>query len=60
MRSIKVTNCQECPFCNNDNEYGFDQCNLSEVTSGHWERELPSDSIHKDCPLKKEGVSVSV
>ena len=42
---IKVKNCHECLFSNNDNEYGRDTCNLAdyldiEINLGHWE-ELP-------------------
>ncbi len=29
MKAIEtqVKNCRECPFANNDNDYGFDMCN---------------------------------
>jgi hypothetical protein len=51
---IEVKNCSECPFVNNDNEYGKDQCNLNKdiITIGFVE--LPSDKVHEDCPLLKE------
>ena len=53
---IKVKNCHECPFSNNDNEYGRDTCNLAvyleiEIHLGHWEG-LPEDKVHDKCPLR--------
>lgn len=55
---IIVSNCFDCPFSNNDNEYGIDSCNLSrftdtEISLGNWEQ-LPKDKRHKDCPISKE------
>ena len=55
---IIVKNCQECPFCNNDNEYGKDSCNLNtKITLKNWE-ELPDNSIHEECPLLKENYEI--
>lgn len=48
---IEITNCQDCPFCNNDNEFGKDQCNLNDEIFGYFYEELPSDRVHEDCPL---------
>jgi hypothetical protein len=56
--NIEVSNCHECPFCNNDNEYGRDECNLSEkvddkLIEGSIWQQLPYDSVHYRCPLKR-------
>jgi len=48
---ILVKNCNDCPFCNNDNEYGY-SCNFpgSQVEdfemTGYNEKEMPVK-----CPL---------
>jgi hypothetical protein len=52
---INVSSCQQCPFSNNDNEFGYNACNLAirrgtPIELKNWE-ELPEKSIHKDCPL---------
>ena len=55
---IIVKNCQECPFCNNDNEYGKDACNINlEIGAKVW-TELPKDSVHELCPLLKENYEI--
>jgi hypothetical protein len=58
--TIEVSNCHECPFCNNG-EYGRDQCNLSDrvdsenpIYVSDWAgEELPNDIVHYRCPLKR-------
>lgn len=55
--NINVTNCNDCPFCNNYNEYGY-SCNLpeSEVTKYEmtdYDSKTPPDK----CPLKK-GIAI--
>jgi hypothetical protein len=59
---IEITNCGKCPFCNNDNEYGMDQCNLSYCVyvKSDIVSDLSRNTIHKDCPLKKEEVIVRI
>ena len=54
-KEIEIKNCQDCPFANNDNERGKDQCNLKDITLDYknWE-ELPSDKVHEECPLKED------
>ena len=52
---INVFSCQKCPFANNDNEYGYNSCNLAirlgtAIKLKEW-GQLPEKSIHKDCPL---------
>jgi len=52
---IEVKNCFECPFANNDNEYGRVECGLAErlrIDLGLevWEN-LPHDRIHEKCPI---------
>lgn len=57
----EVTNCQECPFCNSDNEYGRDQCNLNtDIFTGKFMVELPSDTVHEKCPLRNEQLTVKL
>ena len=53
MNLIKVENCQDCPFVNVDNEYGYDRCSIKEIELGKWE-ELPASGVHKECPLKEK------
>ncbi len=58
---IKVTNCQECPFANNDNESGFHWCNLADSNfdmAGF--EQLPADKVHDLCPLKNGSVTLSL
>ena len=52
MIILKIDNCHECPFSNNDNETGRDQCNMKNIKLDYknWE-ELPEDEVHKECPL---------
>jgi hypothetical protein len=58
---IVVENCHECPFCNNDNEYGRDRCNLnSEIILLYGWEELPDDKVHEKCPLLKSDYEVGV
>ena len=62
---IKVSNCQECPFCNIDNEFGYDQCNLDKSENGvNSTLRMPFDNlphriIHYLCPLNKTSVTVT-
>lgn len=53
---LEIKNCWDCPFSNNDNEYGRDWCNLAiqigkYIKLEKWEQ-LPDDKIHKDCPIE--------
>ena len=65
MKAIEtqVKNCRECPFANNDNEYGFDMCNAPDVkpilSTDEWE-ELPETGVHKNCPLKENVIIVKL
>jgi hypothetical protein len=55
---LEIKNCQECPFCNSDNEYGYDGCNLEDIfTEGRYE-EMPNDKRHDDCPLNKNEYTI--
>jgi len=61
---ILITDCDKCPFANNDNEYGKDGCNLANYLSMDiklimWET-LPENGVHKDCPLKLEDINISL
>ena len=57
MTTIKVKNCQECPFVNIDNEYGYDSCSAKEIKLTKWE-ELPEEGVHEECPLKETDFTV--
>lgn len=57
---IKVSNCQECPFANFDNDYGYGDCNANhDIILNRWE-ELPKDKVHELCPLKNSNIEVSL
>jgi hypothetical protein len=59
-KKIKVTNCRECPFANNDNDYGYCDCNATDkIILIRWE-ELPKDKVHELCPLKAGNIMVSL
>ena len=58
--NIKVTNCQECPFCNTDYEYGKNQCNANGNIVAEGYQELPSDKVHELCPLKTESFTIEL
>ena len=64
MINFFVTTCHNCPFANNDNEYGRDKCNhpfnFGKVEAPEYVQywELPKDKVHKNCPLKDESINV--
>lgn len=52
---LEINNCAECPFANNDNEYGINYCNLAlkigmDIKLDNFEV-LPKNTRHKDCPI---------
>jgi hypothetical protein len=53
MQFSDVTNCQECPFANNDNQDGYDSCRINDEIWAKVGEQLPSDKVHELCPLKK-------
>lgn len=53
----KVTNCQSCPLCNNDNEYGYDRCNLDINIHMNKFEQMPLENIHISCPLKENNIT---
>lgn len=56
---ILINNCHECPFCNNDNEYGKDSCNLhGNIYSKNLES-MPEDKVHSECPLLLADYTIS-
>ena len=59
MKIQKVKNCQNCPFVNSDNEYGYDGCNLTYIDLDNWEQ-MPIDNVHEKCPLKKDSLLVEI
>jgi hypothetical protein len=59
--SRKVDNCQQCPFCNSDNEYGYDRCNLNKDIVMKGFEMMPENHVHELCPLKgNNGIKVWV
>jgi hypothetical protein len=51
--NINVTNCNDCPFCNRDNEYGY-SCNFPENEVEDYEMAGYDSQIPPEkCPLKK-------
>lgn len=59
MKIEKVKNCQKCPFVNNDNEYGYDGCNLIDIDLDKWEQ-MPGNNVHEKCYLKTNSVLVKL
>lgn len=61
---IKVTNCQECPFVKEDACEDYKYCSISEEVSKALSysdfEELPSESVHELCPLKKDNITVTL
>ena len=57
---ITVSNCQQCPFCNDDNEFGRDQCNLNTNIKAGIYYDLPADKVHLDCPLLKNSYTITL
>ena len=56
----EVSSCKDCPFCNNDNEFGRDQCNLNTfILSAKWS-ELPFNDVHELCPLREKNVLITI
>lgn len=54
--TLEIKNCADCPFSNNDNEYGLNCCNLAfhlgkDIKLDNW-GQLPKDKRHKDCPIE--------
>ena len=55
---IEIENCQDCPFCNNDNEFGYESCNLAlhlgfrKYIEQIGYNQMPADKVHKDCPIR--------
>lgn len=60
MRYLKILNCQECPFCNNDNEFGYDSCNLKNGILMKNFEQMPYDKIHNNCPLKINDIQIGL
>lgn len=49
-RVILINNCQDCPFCNNN-----DSCNINDKIHPESGSELPSENVHFMCPIKRYG-----
>lgn len=58
-KEIKVNNCQDCPFVNVDNEFGYDMCSIKDIKLHKWE-ELPKNNVHSECPLKEISITVKL
>lgn len=67
MKTIKVKNCHDCPFQNNDNESGT-MCNLVEETDINSysieEKDMPNyndfETVPDKCPLKEDDYNISL
>ena len=59
-KEITITNCNNCPFCNNDNEFGYDHCNLNPNIFAGVSEQLPNDRVHELCPLRTQPVRISI
>ena len=59
-KEITITNCRECPFCNYDNEYGYDSCNMESSIFARVSEQLPNDRVHELCPLRTQPVRISL
>lgn len=65
MAKFVVKDCHSCPFADIDNEYGhacqhpfnFDAVAPKNGVMYLW---LPSDTIHQNCPLKKDPITVKI
>lgn len=57
--TVTVYNCRECPFVQNDNEFGYYGCSVKDVKMKNFE-ELPEDKVHNECPLKKLDFSITL
>lgn len=59
-KEIKVDNCRECPFANNDNDYGYCDCNATDKIVLIGFEELPKDKVHELCPLNAGDITVTL
>ena len=57
----EISNCFECPFVNDDSEYGKTYCQLNDdiVMPGSFQQ-MPKNKVHEDCPLKNGSVTVKL
>lgn len=53
MINIIIDNCQDCPFCNQDIEFGADGCNLDSYVNNR-PYQMPNYMVHIDCHLSKD------
>lgn len=60
MKTIEVKSCGECPFVNDDNEFGKTICNLDRNIYNLGYLQLPMSQVHENCPLKTESVTVKL
>lgn len=54
IKIIKIENCHNCPFCNNDNEYGY-SCNLNGLDYNEM-TQYRDTSIPDKCELKTTAI----
>lgn len=60
MNVRQVTSCQDCPFCNNDYEYGYNFCNLDDNIVMKGMDQMPHDKVHDKCPLKMGSITIEI
>lgn len=60
-KEIEVTNCWQCPFVNDDAEYGKTYCQLNDdITMPGSFQQMPKDKVHNQCPLKNGAVTIKL
>ena len=59
-KEITITNCNNCPFCNNDNESGY-SCNFpfSEALASEM-TDYDKDIAPEKCPLRVASFTISL
>lgn len=60
-KELEVSSCRECPFANIDFEYGYNSCNHpdSDIELEDY-IELPERTVHKECPLLDEDITIKL
>ena len=55
MKTIEVKSCGECPFMFKGNV--FELCRIDDTIIQSY---LPRESVHENCPLKNESITVKL
>jgi hypothetical protein len=59
---VLVKNCRECPLAQTHEIYGNNLCRHPNEQLGlnPFTEELPKDTVHENCPLKQEPLTISL